>query len=405
MVMRLIYRLSVGSVIFFLNCTDFQIKSDIFEIKIFENLSNTKNVKLSSIASSIEYYILETDKNFLVSSTSSIYCSEDYFVSIENHGCFVFERTTGNFVRQISSGGRGPSEFLSVISSFWDRDNENICVVGADRQLRFYNLDGTLSHQTSNFIDINYGYIVAFGDFYVQAIHNRTGNNKIKIAFYCQSGNLICSVPNQSTWEVSQPGFIGLLSDRWLYTFENNLFFKEASNDTLFQIENYELKPRLVFDTGGRAVPYELQEEGRWNLYAAFSSGREPDDRYERYILISKIIEDAHRLYFTIEHNQRLYPAVFEKMEKKLEVFFPVDIPAFRRDRKIPLYGFENDLDGGLPFWPQQIISDTEMMQIYSAEDLLELDASEITDENLKNLLQNLTEECNPVVAIVKLAN
>ena len=67
------------------------------------------------------------------------------------------------------------------------------------------------------------------------------------------------------------------------------------------------------------------------------------------------------------------------------------------------LYGFDNDLDGGLQFWPQQMISDKEMMSVYTAEELLELDASKITDEKLKNILNCINEESNPVIAIVTL--
>jgi len=58
-------------------------------------------------------------------------------------------------------------------------------------------------------------------------------------------------------------------------------------------------------------------------------------------------------------------------------------------------------LDGGLPFWPQQMISEKEMMRIYTVEELLTLDISKITDEKLKNVLNSLEEDSNPVVAVV----
>ena len=41
------------------------------------------------------------------------------------------------------------------------------------------------------------------------------------------------------------------------------------------------------------------------------------------------------------------------------------------------------------------------MMCVYTAEELLELDTSKITDEKLKNVLNNLKDDSNPVVAIV----
>ena len=83
----------------------------------------------------------------------------------------------------------------------------------------------------------------------------------------------------------------------------------------------------------------------------------------------------------------------------------PVPIPPKKgiHTERIKRFGFNNDLDGGLPFWPQQMISDKEMMCVYTAEELLELDSSKITDEKLKNILKNLKEDDNPVVAIVTL--
>jgi hypothetical protein len=82
----------------------------------------------------------------------------------------------------------------------------------------------------------------------------------------------------------------------------------------------------------------------------------------------------------------------------------PVSIQlSYFREGIIPLYGFENDLDGGLPFWPQQMISDQEMMCVYTAEELLKLDISNITDPKLKHVLNSLEEDSNPVIAIVKL--
>jgi len=49
------------------------------------------------------------------------------------------------------------------------------------------------------------------------------------------------------------------------------------------------------------------------------------------------------------------------------------------------------------------MISDQEMMCVYTAEELLSLDASKITNPKLKSLLSSLEEDDNPVVAIVTL--
>ena len=49
------------------------------------------------------------------------------------------------------------------------------------------------------------------------------------------------------------------------------------------------------------------------------------------------------------------------------------------------------------------MISEKEMMCVYTTEELLELDSSKITDPKLKKVLNSIDEESNPVVAIVTL--
>ena len=377
--------------------------SNIKEIDINKNLSNTQEINLSAIASSIEYCVLETDEKCLVTPAMSVYCTEEYVVTIggnQGHaGCYVFERKTGKFVRQISNYGRGPEEYTEIVS-FWDGVNEQICVFG-NNQFLFFNMDGTLSHKTNRFKHWMW-HFVAYEDFYVGYTPNRFGDNTIRIAFYDKTGAFIDSIPNYRTWKRTQTWFSGG-GDSWLYVFNNAVYFKEIYSDTLYHIKDFALYPRYVFNTGGRAVPYEIQEGGRYDVIGSLRKKGKVDDRYEKYLIILKIFENNKHLYFTIEYREQLYPAIYDKTEDRLQIISPISIPPIGRDWKIPLYGFTNDLDGGLPFWPQQMISDKEMMRVYTAEELLELDVSKITDPKLKNLLNSIDIESNPVVAIITL--
>ena len=171
--------------------------------------------------------------------------------------------------------------------------------------------------------------------------------------------------------------------DNWMYVFNKNLYYKDLFCDTLYQIKDLMLHPRYVFNTGGLAVPYELQEGGRFDQFG------DDSDKYEKYVNFSKMLEDNRYLYIEFDHKKNYYKFIYDKKEDN--------------QMTIPLSGFENDLDGGLPFWPQQMISGNEMLCSFTAEQLLQLDKSKITNEKLKNLLNNLKEDDNPVVAIVTL--
>jgi len=377
---------------------------DVKEIHIVKNLSDTQKVNLSTVASSIEYCALETDVECLVVPGMPIYCAKENIVTIGNQKsntdvCYVFERKSGKFVRQISRQGQGPGEYLFAEASYWDGINEQVCFFGNNQYL-FFNVDGTLSHQTKRFEHYMNRFVEHRG-FFVGYTPNRFGDNTVRIAFYDKAGSFVDSIPNHRTWEKTQ-SWSASNTDDWLYVFQDNLYFKDLYTDTLYQVKDFKLYPRYVFNTGKRSVPYKIQEGGRFFSAEALKTGVF-EDKYEKYVVIMKILEDDTHLYFTIEHKNLLYPAIYNKAKDQLQVMAHVSIPPLGKDRQISLYGFENDLDGGLPFWPRQMISEKEMMCVYSAEELLKLDASKITDEKLKNVLNNLEKDSNPVIAIVTL--
>jgi hypothetical protein len=149
--------------------------------------------------------------------------------------------------------------------------------------------------------------------------------------------------------------------------------------------------------------PYQKHAMDQEELQLILSGVADFSTWHEPYVVIEKIFEDAKHLYFTFDYKRKRYPAVYGKKEGDLSILPPITVPLIRKDMNIPLYGFENDMDGGLPFWPQQMISEKEMMRVYTAEELLKLDISKITDAKLINVLNNLDEDSNPVVAIVTL--
>ena len=377
--------------------------SSIKDIDILASIANSQKVNLSTIASDIDYCILETDKKCLVTPGMSIYCSKDYIVTIGgNQGyaaCYVFERKTGKFVRQISREGQGPGEYTETMSPFWDGENEQVCFFGNNQYL-FYNLDGTLSHRINRFTLRMTNFLV-YKDLYVGYVHNSFGNSTIRIAFFDTSGILVDSISEYRSWERTHTWWTGGGNEGRVYNFCNELYYKDIYCDTLYQIKDFTLHPRYIFNTGGKAVPYKMQEDGQYDLIAAMRGGEY--DRYEKYIVINSILTDKKFLYFTFDYRKLRYPVIYNKMEDRLRIMSPVSIPPPSRDAKGQRYGFENDLDGGLPCWPVQMISEKEMMCVYSAEDLLKLDISKITDEKLKTVLNDIEIENNPVVAIVTL--
>ena len=395
------------AIFFFANCSQPQKQTGaeddgIPTIVIMANISNAQKVTLSTVASSIDYCMLETERNCVLEPGRQIFGSGDCFVAMNSgmssNYCYVFDRKTGNFVREISQIGQGPNDYqfpVKVLSG----EKGQICLLGGNQYL-FFNLDGTLSHKMNNPY-LNHFNITAYEDLYVGYVSNRSGNSTIRLAFIDKTGELIDSIPNHRFVEVDGRRGRPLETDFSFHPFNNNLYYKDIYCDTLYHIKEFTLQPRYIFNTGGRAVPYKLQSEGRVDVREAVA-GREWD-RYAKYIVINTILEDVNFLYFTFDYKRMMYPAIYHKSEDKTQILMPESLPQHPSYRISSPYGFENDLDGGLPFWPAQMISEKEMMCVYTAEELLGLDVSKITDPKLKKVLNSIDEESNPVVAIVTL--
>ena len=376
------------------------------KIAVLKNISNIKEVNLSTIASDIEYCVLETNDNCLVTSQMRFYCTKDYIVSIGSSPpldvCYVFERKTGKFVRQISKKGQGPGEYNEVISDFWDEKNEQVCLWYHPNYM-FYNLDGTLSHKINRDEYHRFYPSFIYNDIHVRYMPNVYGDQNKRIVFRDRIGEIIDSIPNFRTWEKTYSHTSAFFREAKFHVFRNELFYTDVYSDTLFHVINNTLQPRYIFDVGDLTVPYSMHSISLDELLA-YSRGGE---RYEKYIVIQKIFEDAKFLYFIFDYKWKRYPAIYEKKEDLLQIMPPMTINPQERglDRLYPLYGLKNDLDGGLSFWPMQMVLEKEMMCVYAAEELLELDASKVTDLKLKNVIENIDVESNPVIAIVTLKN
>ena len=391
----------------FVNCTNTEKKIEDDDVKVIDivgNIHKNRKVTLSTIASNIEYHALETDEKCLITPLMNIHCLQDYIIAIGNQSpdcyfCYVFDRKTGAFIRQISSQGQGPDEYSIIYDVFSYGDT---ILISADngKDLLLFNIDGTLSHKvkrTNPSIDRS----IVYKYFHVRQGSGFGERIAPRVCFLDRTGELVDSIPEYRALGMTRNHF--RVDGIWLYVFHDNLYYKDWYCDTLYHIKDYALHPRYIFDTGNLAPPYKIQQElrtGRYDRIAGLSAGIAPD-MYEKYILVSKVLEESKHLYFAIEYRGLSYPAIYNKPKDEIQIMSPVPIPPPNKDSRPPLHGFENDLDGGLPFWPQQMISDREMMRVYTAEELLGLDASKITDEKLKNVLNNLKEDSNPVVAIV----
>ena len=82
------------------------------QIDIVPAFENQTELKVSHLGKNIRYVPLETNDSSLIGNSWSIRLLEDKILVSTKEGNLLFDRQTGKFLREVSSVGQGPQEYL-----------------------------------------------------------------------------------------------------------------------------------------------------------------------------------------------------------------------------------------------------------------------------------------------------
>ena len=206
-----------------------------------------------------------------------------------------------------------------------------------------------------------------------------------------------------------------------------NIYVKEDFNDTLYCVnEHYELVPQFVFNFG----KYVMSKEKRVQPFRGDMSVL--DD----VLMTSLLVGIPNHLFFELYvRDVSRFSVSFPAKPQRRETDPPPNAISIQTlDGSIPfgIYdivnqkirlldtdtfsrksGLINDLDGGFSFWPRYCSSDNELIGVRYAHEMKEtlteeyFATREIKDpqahQKLRELLNKLQEDDNPVIVIAKL--
>ena len=101
------------------------------------NFTEVDNVLFDTIVSELDYVVLETTPENLVSNIGGITVTETEILIFGRTGIFVFNRE-GKFIRQLGSSGRGPEEYNSPLNVLFN-DNTGIYTVDDYKHILQFN--------------------------------------------------------------------------------------------------------------------------------------------------------------------------------------------------------------------------------------------------------------------------
>lgn len=366
-------------------------------------LENPKEVNLSQFVKSIEYIQLEeTDQTMLFLPLIEV---SDDFIIARNSGpsamgpILLFDRKTGKFIRGVGNSGRGPGEFQMGNSTFYNNYTKTLYGISySHNDIVEFDIEGNFLGNIKLPIMIDEKIEPKIGsqkinlnqylkkDLFIANIQNFTGRDKRRLIIFSRD-SIIKIFPNYSFWERKNWQFINSIGiNSNFFRWNDQLFFKEVFNDTLFQITENSLIPRFVFKTGGFNPPPVLMEQ-RINF-----------DELAKYYFFKDICENNDYVFFQLQFNKNIYTAFFDKKYKTTKIC--------KIDENM-ISAFIDDINGFMPIRPQKITNNNELV--------FKLEADEITSwvktnrEKVNALGENMewvnliSPICNPVIVIAKL--
>ena len=380
------------------SCSDAPQSASLLPIiEIGKSFDKKAPVKLSQYASDIDYIALETVPESVLKEAkfTKVYRIEECFL-VYDKGLttlpMLFD-ADGSFIRKVGTRGRALNEIVHIHKMFPNYGTNEIVIVDNDKFLIYdgrgnYKRSIDVFHNT-NFlraycaganayvykkrplVDMRY---IAKEDFiFIDSLGNTTAEYAIKRKRFKTRSNM------------SSSGFTSV--DENLFSTSKGIV-KVSYNDTVCRLENsagrWRFNPVYKLDFG----EYASDE------YAGAQINAFRDDGFiETEQFISLIVLFTKCEFPEIDANYTFSRFIFDKKTGKTYC-----LPFYE---ECGYAGFENDIDGGIPFFPLHH-KDGKAYQLVDAAIFIEM-AEKCSSEKMKQVASTLTEESNPVLIEVTL--
>lgn len=363
---------------------------NVYKIDVETSIDQKKKVLLSEVAAEINYIPLETSPDNLINEVSQIKITESYIFVSDYDKLLQFTRD-GKFVRQIGRKGRGPGEY-SGIMKFDVNEQADIVLILGFYGLNEYDTKGNFKRKISK--KDSFIRFLIYSPSRIAYYRFNDIEQPINLVITDLEFNQLFLFYNQNPRIRSNTKY----GNTPMYVFENKLCFKEQYNDTLFFVNDSLLIPHIIYKE--RKLLVDKDFNPRSDLPGLINEIEKMKDKLREFS-----IYESRRYVFT-SYLRGIGPSI----KDQIRVLFD------KKNNKTSVLdddGFENDMSGGRKLWPLEINDDNIMVNYEEAYKLKALVASDAfknatpkypeKKKALENLANNLTENDNLVLILVKL--
>lgn len=411
-----LYQATAVACFFLMACSGNKITDDELEIIPMEAaIDNPTELKASDCFSQISYIPLETNDSCLIGQAPHVQVIKDrILISTNQNQCLMFDRT-GKFIRQVGHVGNDPEGYSSVYC-WGNNETGNIYFLGWENELVCYNQEGLFERKIkipfdakgssfnyltdeilvahkSGMFGVGGNELLFFKDNELRTSFPVVGvedqpidpsniasisviNSEAGVKLF---GPTACAGVIIINYKEPETGSVSFLNTSSLWRRDQDLYFKETYNDTIYQVKDTILIPSSVIDLG----------KYHWEFSERFMKNK------DNAALITQVLDSKNRMIIrfirTLFHKAVLYDAVVTKSTGKVKVGFYED-------------GMKDDLTNFLPLKPVTVSSAGEYIGLLPASDVVEW----FDKNDRKQLpqfikeLQQIGEEDNPVIVIMK---
>lgn len=348
---------------------------------------DAKNVlTLSNIATEVEYIPLETGNDIMIGKNPIAYATKDFILVFNFRQILQFNREDGAFIREIGRVGNGPGEYSrATLLTPVDEETQTIFALANTKRIS-YAFDG--QHKGSVVLNPDVADVVKISDNCFAGYHpNFSGSENVKVSLYDSLGNILNKFANHSI-APNEENAINIWNPHgWFYKFNNQTYFAELFNDTLYSINSKYLEPRYIFNLGRYSAPYEKQNT------TDFASKQAAN-----HFLFNSIFESKRYLFYTFRYQRQVITAAYNKATQAVGFSTP--------DSPTAIGGIVNDMHNLFPFPLSTVSHNEEIVGLVDAHKVVQWFAeNNLQDASSAQILRlkQISETDNPLVVIAKL--
>ncbi|KOF01947.1 hypothetical protein OB69_14510 [Roseivirga seohaensis subsp. aquiponti] len=337
--------------------------------------------KSSLLLEKIEYVALETTERCRVKEDFKVYASNEYIYTVASGQILQFDRKDGKFIKELGKYRNGTEGYVSTLPYVQSLNSNQILVTTNDHLSKINGVTNELtnispiSRQFQDVAELNANTLVSF-------IAGDESKLKSNLLIFSKDGTERNRLYlNQSDYDPSN--FIkslGFHEGNFNY-YNNEVFFKQIYNDTIYKVSEEGLKPYVHFNLGEFAID--------WNNQIIRS------DVFNK-ISIIKTFESEDYLFFNYRYKAGIKYGVYSKNSKVS--YLPEN--TWTED------GFIDDVYGFIDFRPQSMNEHNEMVASFPPFEILFFINSygkEVSLPKSIDALRTVKEDDNPVIGIATL--